>query len=342
MTMGLSGDACSACLACRFSIRRRGIAALLFDIQVLTYTSSIFQQIAERRMSKGKAKLLLISVFVARGTSFLFSKTLMQSMSPTSVLAVRFVLAFLVLAAVFSKKLLHCSKSSLFGGAVLGALYTVCMLFEMYGLRLIDTGVASLIENMAIVLVPIYVAVLTRTMPRPRTILCAALAVTGVGFLSVTQKNTYGGGLGILLIILAAMTYAVCILTTEKVSRDGDPITIGIIQLGTMGVLSLLLSLLKGDFGLPQTGEEWSMMLILVLLCSCFGFAFQPVGQKYVPAETAAVFTVVNPLTASIMGIAIAGEAVTAPKLVGYVLIFAALLLYNMREGKKPEQLHTA
>ena len=42
------------------------------------------------------------------------------------------------------------------------------------------------------------------------------------------------------------------------------------------------------------------------------------------------------------MGIAIAGEAVTAPKLVGYVLIFAALLLYNMREGKKPKQLHTA
>ena len=78
-------------------------------------------------MSKGRAKLLLISVFVARGTSFLFSKTLMQSMSPMSVLAVRFVLAFLILAAVFSKKLLHCSKSSLFGGAILGVLYTACM-----------------------------------------------------------------------------------------------------------------------------------------------------------------------------------------------------------------------
>ena len=49
-----------------------------------------------------------------------------------------------------------------------------------------------------------------------------------------------------------------------------------------------------------------------------------------------------NPLTASIMGAVLAGETVTAPKLVGYVLIFAALLLYNMREGKKPEQLHTA
>ncbi|MBR6429922.1 MAG: DMT family transporter, partial [Oscillospiraceae bacterium] len=231
---------------------------------------------------------------------------------------------------------------SLFGGAVLGVLYTVCMMFEMYGLRLIDTGVASLIENMAIVLVPIYVAVLKRTMPRQKTIFCAVLAVTGVGFLSVTQKNTYGGGFGILLIILAAMTYGVCILTTEKVSRDGDPITIGIIQLGTMGGLSLLLSLVRGDFGFPQTGEQWSMMLILVLVCSCFGFAFQPVGQKYVPAETAAVFTVVNPLTASIMGVAIAGEAVTAPKIVGFALAFAALLLYNMRTGKSRETLHAA
>ena len=290
-------------------------------------------------MSKGKAKLLLISVFVARGTSFLFSKTLLQSMSPMSVLAVRFVQAFLILAAVFSKKLLHCSRSSLTGGVVLGVLYTICMTFEMYSLRLIDTGVASLIENMAIVLVPIYAAVLTRTLPKRKTMLCAVLAVTGVGFLSITQKNTYGGGVGILLIVLAAMTYGICIMTTEKVSRKGDPITIGIIQLGTMGVLSLILSVVRGDFGFPQTGEQWGMMLILVLLCSCFGFAFQPVGQKYVPAETAAVFTVVNPLTASIMGVVIAGEAVTAPKLAGFALILTALLLYNMKGRKEP---HTA
>ena len=293
-------------------------------------------------MSTGKAKLLLISVFVARGTSFLFSKTLMQSMSPMSVLAVRFCLAFFILAAVFSNKLLHCSRNSLLGGVILGVLYTVCMMFEMYGLRLIDTGVASLIENMAIVLVPIYVAVLTRTMPKRKTMLCAFLAVTGVGFLSITQKNSYGGGLGILLIILAAMTYGICILTTEKVSRNGDPITIGIVQLGTMGALSLIIALVRGDFGFPQAGEQWIMMLILVLLCSCFGFAFQPVGQKYVPAETAAVFTVVNPLTASIMGVVIAGETVTTPKLVGFALAFASLLLYNLREGKKRGQLHTA
>ena len=136
------------------------------------------------------------------------------------------------------------------------------------------------------------------------------------------------------------MTYALCILTTEKVSRQADPITIGIIQLGTMGVLSLIISLLNGSFAVPQTGTQWTMLLLLVLLCSCFGFAFQPMGQKYVPAETAAVFTVVNPLTASILGVTVAKEEISGMKLLGFFLILMALLLYNT-QVKTVEKNHT-
>ena len=286
-------------------------------------------------MSTSKAKLLLLAVFAARGTSFLFSKILLQSMMPMSILAVRFTMAFLILGAVFRRKLKDCSLSSLRGGIVLGILYTVCMTFEMYGLRLIDTGVSALIENMAIVLVPVYVAVYTKKLPKMKTMLCAGLAVAGVGFLSLAQSHLEGGGLGILLVSLAAMTYAACILATEKVSREADPVTIGIIQLGTMGILSLAASLLLGEFSFPQTGKQWFMMLMLVLLCSCFGFAFQPVGQKYVPAETAAVFTVVNPLTASLMGITLAGESISASKLIGYSLILIALILYNSKRDRR-------
>ena len=157
-------------------------------------------------MSTSKAKMLLLAVFVARGTSFLFSKILLHSMMPMSILAVRFTLAFLILGAAFFQKLKYCTLPSLRGGIILGILYTVCMTFEMYGLRLIDTGVSALIENMAIVLVPVYVAVLTRKMPRMKTMVCAGLAVAGVGFLSLAQSHLEGGGLGILLISLAAMT----------------------------------------------------------------------------------------------------------------------------------------
>ena len=39
-------------------------------------------------MSERSAKLLLIFVFISRGTSFLFSKTLLQTLSPLDILAV--------------------------------------------------------------------------------------------------------------------------------------------------------------------------------------------------------------------------------------------------------------
>ena len=37
-----------------------------------------------------------------------------------------------------------------------------------------------------------------------------------------------------------------------------------------------------------------------------------------------------NPLTASVMGVVLAGEGMTVLKLIGYVLILAALVIYNV------------
>ena len=165
-------------------------------------------------MKPFSARVLLAAVFIARGISFLFSKQLLTNLSPMSILAVRFLLAFLVLALIFNKKIRQLDHKSLKGGIILGLLYTVCMIFEMYGLRLIDSGVSSLIENMAILFVPLYVAVLTKKLPKIKTIICAAL------------------------------TYAACILVTEKVSKDCDALTVGIFQIGTMGFLSLLIALI--------------------------------------------------------------------------------------------------
>jgi len=38
---------------------------------------------------------------------------------------------------------------------------------------------------------------------------------------------------------------------------------------------------------------------------------------------------VVNPLTASVMGVVLAGEGMTVLKFIGYVLILTALVIYN-------------
>ena len=294
------------------------------------------EQYSGEEMKKTQAIILLIAVFAARGTSFLFSKELLQTMGPLSILGWRFISAFIILALIFHKKLFACSKKSLFGGVVLGILYTVCMVLEMFGLKTVDTGTSALIENMAIVLVPIFVGILTKSFPKKKTLFCAALAIIGVAFLSFSQGASGSGGIGIVLTILAAVCYAFCIMATEKVSRDADPLTVGMIQLGVMGVLSFLVSLPVEGFSPPGGTREWLLLLFLIFLCSCFGFAFQPLGQKYLPAETAAILTVVNPFTASILGFVVAKEGINATKIAGYAFILLALIIYNLNiKGKK-------
>ncbi len=288
-------------------------------------------------MKSSSAKLLMALVCIARGTSFLFSKTLMNTMSPMSVMGVRFLLSFIILAVVFNKKLRHMSKATLKGGILLGVGYTVTMVFEMYGLRLIDTGTSAFVENMAIVLVPIYAAILTRVLPKLKTVCCAVIAVLGVGCLSYSEMKQGGSALGIILAICAALAFAACIMITDKVSREGDPIAEGMIQMGVMGVLTTIMAFFTGGFEIPTTGDQWAMIGCLVLICSCFGFAFQPVAQKYISAETAAMFTVVNPLSCSILGIIAAGEDHGIVKIIGCVLILAAMVVYNMNLTRQQE-----
>lgn len=281
-------------------------------------------------MKKTTAKILLLSAFMSRGTSFIFLKYLLGTMSPLSIIAVRFTTAFLVLAVIFHNKLLQCSKKTLIHGIILGTLYTIVMTFELNGLKYIESGVSSLIENMAIILVPIYIAIFTRTLPKKKTILCAILAVVGVGFLTITQINLAGGEKGIILTICAALTYAGCIILTGKFVKNDDPISLGIIQIGAESILSLIIVFSSRSIVLPQGGQQWLMLLFLAVICTCYGFTVQPIGQRVLPAETAAVFTVSNPLTASILGIIIAGDSISIAKIIGYIIILTTLIIYNL------------
>lgn len=285
------------------------------------------------RLDKNGAMILMASIMVARGSSFIFSKWLMDGLEPMNVLSVRFTLAFAILAVIFHKKLLALDKKTLFKGMLLGLAYTLNMVVEMYSLRLIDAGTCSFIENSAIVIVPLYMAVLTRILPRRKTVYCALIAFAGVGLLTISGGVAAGINMGSFLAILSALIFGVCIVITDYVSREGDPVTMGVLQIGFMGLFSTILAFVLETPRLPANGIEWSMILMLALICSCFGFTFQPLAQKYLSAETAGVFTAVNPLSTCLLGIMLGQEDADIFKLCGGILVVIAVLL-SIRKDK--------
>ncbi len=116
-------------------------------------------------LSRGHAELLLAGVIVARATSYLFSKLILEGMGMFNLLGVRFCLAFAVLAVLFFPRLKSASGKTVLAGAVMGGMYFLVVSAELSGLKRMTSGDASFLVNTAIVLVPLLQAVVRRQLP---------------------------------------------------------------------------------------------------------------------------------------------------------------------------------
>lgn len=286
-------------------------------------------------LTRRRAELLLAAVILARSTSFLFSKIGLQGMGKFNLLGLRFLLAFAVLALLFPKRLLHMSRSTFFGGLALGVLYFFVMTAELSGLKTTATSTVSFLENTAIVLVPLFEAVLCRKLPAKKAMLSALVSLAGVGLL------TLGSGLamtpGELYCVAAAMLYAAAILLADRLTHNGvDPLAAGILQVGFIGLFSLAASFVFEAPRLLANVTEWFVVLVLAVVCSGFGFTLQPVAQSGTTAERAGMFCALSPLSAAVLGAVFLQEHFGLQGLFGAVLILCGIMISHFQ---KPKQL---
>lgn len=285
-------------------------------------------------MTRKQSEQLLAAVIITRSTSYIFSKMALNSLQPFNLLSVRFLLAACILIILFHKRLMTMDKKTFLGGFIMGTIFALVMTMEMFGLRKTDTATTSFIENSAVAFVPILEGIILRKFPEKRTIISVVMALTGIGFLTLGKS----GGLlrpGSLFLLMAALFYATAIITTGFFSKKYDPLLLGIVQVSTMGVWTLIASLTSEQMRLPQTGTEWAMIGTLAIVGSCIGFTLQPVAQRGTTAEVAGMMCAINPMSASILGALVLHEQITASKLIGCVLIMGGLLVHFAHRGSK-------
>ncbi len=270
-------------------------------------------------MHDRKYEALLIAVIAARATSFIFSKLVLETMGIFNLLAVRFLLAFALLAVLFWRRLRAVCPRDLAAGALCGAVFFLVMTCEHTALRTSGSGMVSMLENCAILFVPIFEAILFRRLPEGPAVVSALSAMLGVVCIAAQDGGLSGG---VLFGLLAAAFYAVGIIVTGAVSRRAaDTLCIGIIQVGTLGVLALAATLLLETPRLPSGAGQWGMILALSVICTCFGYTLQPVAQRYVSAERAGLFCAISPAIAAVLGAVVLGERFGVLSVLGLLLI---------------------
>lgn len=285
-------------------------------------------------LSRRRAELLLAGVIAARATSYLFSKLILEGMGLFNLLSIRFLLAFTVLAVLFFRRMKMIDRKSLVAGIIMGSMYFLVMTAELNGLKRTSSGNVSFLENTAIVIVPLLQAVLRHRLPRWKAVFSALLCLAGVGFLTLGSGMSFGGGE--MFCMLAAFLYASTILMTDHLTHGSiDPLAAGVVQVGTIGILSMTASLLFESPRLPVGTLEWAGIIMLAVVCTGFGFTLQPVAQSGTTAERAGMFCALNPMVATLLGVVFLHEAFTAHSAIGGGFILAGILILELPDSKK-------
>lgn len=287
------------------------------------------------QLNRKTGELLLIAVIIARSTSFLFSKILLEGMGPMTLMAVRFLIAFALLVLLFYKRLLQMKVHTLLRGMLLGGAFFSVMVAELSSLQTTASSTVSFLENTAIVFVPIFECFIHRRFPRIPTVLSLTVTMAGIFLLTLGGSGfSFSMEKGELLGLLAAILYAVAIILTDRLSRQDDSFTLGILQVGFMGIFALIAAFLLETPRLPSGATEWGLILALAFVCSGFGFTLQPVAQSYTTAERTSMLCALMPVSSAVFGWLILKESFGMAGFIGIILIMTGILISTLIKQK--------
>lgn len=276
-------------------------------------------------MNERKGEFLVGLALALRGSSLLFSKIAMRTMGPFLLMGTRFLIAFVIIGAIFYKSLVKVTKKELVHCALLGFFFCLSMGFELKGLQTTNSSVTAFLEGAVVIVVPILTCIVGRKLPDRATVISSIVALIGVAFLTL-KGGHLGFTTGELFVLGGTIWYSITVLITDNAAKNDDPMVVAIYQLLFIGVFGIIASFIFENPRLPQSATEWGAIMALALICSGVGFTLQPLGQKYTTAERAGLLAVFNPLSACVLGVIFLHEHLTLSVIIGAILIIASIL----------------
>ena len=277
------------------------------------------------QMNERKGEFLVGLALALRASSLLFATIAMRTMGPYLTIAIRFTIAFIIIAVLFRKYITNVDAKTLLHCALIGITFFFAMLFELKGLQTTPSSVTAFLEGMVVVMVPAITCIVYRKLPDRMTVFSAVLAIVGVGFLTL-KGDRVGFTTGELFVLLGTFWYSLSVLVTDRAAKNDDLMTVSIYQLLFIAIFAYIGAFIFEEIRLPQSGTEWGAVLALAVICSCVGFTIQPFGQKYTTPERAGILAVFNPLTAAVLGVVFLNEKMTPTMLIGAFLILVSIL----------------
>lgn len=287
------------------------------------------EQTVDKKMVLADLSLFFVAVFW--GSNFVIMKEALEIIEPFTYLGLRFILAALLLAPFFWKRLVKASFSDYMAGGLIGLFLFGGFAFQTVGLLYTTPAKSGFITGTAVVIVPFMYFFVTRRSPGWWAFLGGLLAATGLYLMSVDRVTGFNLGDGLTLI--CAFLFAAHIIAIAIHVKHRDPIVLAVSQIAFTGLASFAVALVfePAEIMLHQPTLIWGAILYAVVFCTIGAFVTQTIAQRYTPPTHAVLILSLEAVFAGLFSYLFWDELFTAQKLTGAALIFAGILVAEMR-----------
>lgn len=298
-------------------------------------------------MSDNKRMLgnaLLILTAMIWGTAFVFQRVGMESIEPITFNAARMALAAVAVGAVSAMPIAsekerlasysaqQCARyrrDTIVGGICCGAFLAAASIFQQMGVVYTTAGKAGFITAMYMLLVPVINFVFFKKRNSAVVWLAVLLGVVGMYLLCMTEGFSLGRG--DTLVCICAVLFSGHILCCDHFVKLGNPIRISAIQFASCTAISSVAALILERPSWDQIVSAIVPILYCGIVSGGVGYTLQIVAQKFTDPTVASLLMSLESVFAVIAGAILLGERMTPRELLGCVIMFAAIVLVQIR-----------
>jgi len=286
---------------------------------------------------KGYGKLALFLTAMLWGTTFAIGKIATEVFSASFVIALRFTVASIVLMIVAAPLYKLLNKKYWVDGIWMGITLFISYILQVEGLAG-DTspGKSAFLCTTYCVMVPFLHWFATKKRPQILHVLCVFICLFGIGILSL--QGGFEMSSGDILTVLSGVPCAVNIVISSIVCQNKNPLLLTTIELGVVAVLAWIFVIFTDTFPSRFPVNTVGGIVYLGLVATALCLFLQSYGLKYAEASIGGMLLSLESVFGVVFAIILYHETITLRMLIGFAVIFIAILLSQLELKKKRDR----
>ena len=290
-----------------------------------------FRSRMSRTFPPNLARIMLLCCAALWGGSYLVAKVAMTAITPQWLMTMRMTGSCIIMFVLFHRVIIPAlTREIIIPALVVGVTYYGTMIMQTEGLTTIDPGRSAFLTASYCVLTPFSAWIVAKQRPKLINLVAAIICLTGVGFVALKPgSGALALGVGDWMTIANAVIFSFNLTFLGRYTQRFHPIAVTFMQFAVADVFFLIGAL----FTEPLPNASWLapnvIMSFLYLLIGATTLAqiMQNIGLAHVPPSSAAIIMCTESLFAVAFSAIFWGEAIGWTSIVGFSLIFAAVIM---------------